>query len=116
SRDAQELARILAGAPLLSWPLISVLQARLLPGTGPSELAEVLVSGLLERAFSPDVQSDTDYFRFRPEVGKFLRRGTTAMQEWDTFEAISEYLEQKAGTGSAIHALLADPHGIHQID
>jgi hypothetical protein len=39
SRGAQDLARILAGAPVLSWPLITVLQARLLPETSTSELA-----------------------------------------------------------------------------
>ena len=36
SRGAQALARVLAAAPVLSWPLIGVLQARLVPGTGAS--------------------------------------------------------------------------------
>ena len=107
----RHLARILAGAPVLSWPLISVLQARLLPGTGTSELAEVLVSGLLERATGSTGGNEDGQFRFRPAVSELLRRGTTATQEWDTFEAISDYLERNAGTGNAIHALLADPAG-----
>ena len=110
SRGAQALARILAGAPVLSWPLIRVLQARLVPGTGASELAEVLVGGLLERVTST-VGNEDSQFRFRPSVSELLSRGTTATEEWDTFEAISDYLERNAGTGNAIHALLADPQG-----
>jgi hypothetical protein len=116
SRGAQALARILAGAPVLSWPLIGVLQARLVPGTGASELAEVLVGGLLERATASAGGNEDAQFRFRPSVSELLSRGTTATQEWDTFEAISDYLERNAGTGNAIHALLADPQGLAWVD
>ncbi len=112
SRGAQDLARILAGASVLSWPLISVLQARLLSGTGVSELTEVLVGGLLERIPAED---EMRLFRFRPAVADLLRRGTTAAQEWDTFEAISDYLERYAGTGNDIRALLADPSGLASV-
>jgi ribosomal protein S18 acetylase RimI-like enzyme len=93
-----------------------VLQARLLPRTGTSELAEVLVAGLLERASAPTGGIESEHFRFRPMVGELLRRGTTTMQQWDTFEAISDYLEENAGIGDAVHALLADPGGIAAVD
>jgi hypothetical protein len=116
SHGAQVLARILAGAPVLSWPLINVLQARLVPGTGASELAEVLVGGLLERVTAAADGTEDVRFRFRPSVSELLSRGTTATQEWDTFEAISDYLERNAGTGNAIHALLADPQGLAWVD
>ena len=115
SRGAQALARVLAGAPVLSLPLITALQARVLPGTGSSELAEVFIAGLLERA-APEGPGRNGYFRFRPEVGELLRQGTTMTQEWDIFEAISEYLEQNARTGDAIHALLARPGGSAEAD
>lgn len=114
SRGAQALARILAGAPVLSLPLMNVLQVRLLPGTGTSELAEVLVSGLLEREIPG--YDDAGRFRFRPAVSELLRDGTTAAQEWNTYEAISDYLNQNAGTGNDIHALLADPSGAMQVE
>jgi signal recognition particle receptor subunit beta len=116
SRGAQALARVLAGAPVLSLPLIGVLQSRLLPETGLSELAEVLVSGLLEESPAPTVHSRDDRFQFRPSASDLLRRGTTADQEWDTFQAISEYLDQNAGTGNSIRALIADPHGPATVD
>jgi GNAT superfamily N-acetyltransferase len=115
-RGDRALARILAGGPILSWPLISLLQARLLPRTGTSELAEVLVAGLLERASTPTDGIESEHFRFRLMVGELLRRGTTTMQQWDTFEAISDYLEENAGIGDAVHALLADPRGITAVD
>ncbi len=115
SRGAQALARVLAGAPGLSLPLIALLQARVLPGTGSGELAEVFIAGLLERDTREGPDRD-GYFRFRPEVGELLRQGTTMTQEWDTIEAVSEYLEQNAGTGNAIHALLARPDGSAEAD
>ena len=116
SRGAQSLARLLAGAPVLSWPLIDVLQNRLLPGTGPSELAEVLVGGLLEGVTAWTEGNEDWRCRFRPGVSDLLRRGITATEEWDIFEAISEYLEQSAGTGNAIHALIADPRALSSVD
>ena len=116
SRGAQSLARLLAGAPVLSWPLVGVLQARLLPGTGPSELAEVLVGGLLERSTNSVEENEGGQFRFRSVVSELLRRGTTATEEWDTFEVISEYLERNAGAGNGILALLADPQGVASVD
>jgi signal recognition particle receptor subunit beta len=116
SRGAQALARVLAGAPLLSLPLIGVLQSRLLPETGLSELAEVLVSGLLEESPWPAAHSRAERFRFRAPASDLLRRGTTADQEWDTFAAISDYLDQNAGTGDAIRALIADPLGFATVD
>jgi cytidylate kinase len=116
SRGAQALARILAAAPVLSLPLMSVLQSRLLPETGLSELAEVLVSGLLEQSTSPTLNTREVRFQFRTAVRDLLRRGTTAAQEWDTFRVISEYLEQNAGTGNSILALVADPYGLATVD
>jgi FxsC-like protein len=116
SRGAQALARILAGAPIVSLPLIGMLQARLLPHTGVSELAEVLVSGLLEQVNASSEVSEKTQFRFRPSAGELLARGITATQEWDTFEAITDYLEQHAGTGNSIHLLMPDPEGLSSVD
>jgi hypothetical protein len=116
SRGAQALARVLAGGDVLSWPLIGILQARLVPETGASELAEVLVGGLLERVTESAGGNEDVKFRFRPSVSELLRRGTTATQSWDTLEVISDYLKRNGGTGDAIHALLADPQGLAWVD
>jgi hypothetical protein len=116
SRDAQALARILAMAPVLTLPLIRVLQAGLLPGTGSSELAEVLVGGLMERVPGQPDRNGPGRFRFRPAIRELLLRGRTATQEWDTHKVITEYLKQDARTGGDIHALLADPRGSAEVD
>ena len=116
SRGAQALARVLAGSGLLSMPLIRVLQARVLPGTGVSELAEVLVAGLLERVPAGTDRHEYEQFQFLAGTGELLRRGTTATQEWDTFEAISEYLAENAATGKSVRALMANPRGTATVD
>jgi WD40 repeat protein len=116
SRDAQALARIVAMAPVLTLPLIRVLQAGLLPGTGSSELAEVLVGGLIERVPGQADRNGPGRFRFRPAIRELLLRGRTATQEWDTHKVITQYLKQDARTGGDIHALLANPRGSAEVD
>jgi proteasome lid subunit RPN8/RPN11 len=108
SPQAQMLARILAGAPALSLSLIRVLQSRLVPGSGPAHLAEVLVSGLFERAGS---DPDGPRLLLRPGLRDVLRRGATITQEWDTFEVLTDHLERHAGSAAEARALLASPHG-----
>jgi signal recognition particle receptor subunit beta len=116
SRGAQALARVLAEAPVLSLPMIKVVQSRLLPDTSSGELAELLVSGLLEQVPAPALSDRDLRFRFRDAASALLRRGITADQEWDIFEAVSDYLEQKAGPGNSILALVADPQGSSTVD
>lgn len=116
SRGAQALARVLAEAPVLSLPMIKVVQSRLLPDTSSGELAELLVSGLLEQIPAPALSDRDLRFRFRDAASALLRRGITADQEWDIFEAVSDYLEQEAGPGNSILALVADPQGASTVD
>ncbi|WP_281421193.1 SAV_2336 N-terminal domain-related protein, partial [Actinoplanes auranticolor] len=113
SPQAQALARILAGAPALSLPLIRVLQHRLVPGSDPSHLAEVLVSGLFERT---EPGGDRLRLRLRPGLRDLLRRGMTTTQEWDTYEVLTDHLLRHAGSGETVQALLADPMGSGRLD
>jgi actin-like ATPase involved in cell morphogenesis/energy-coupling factor transporter ATP-binding protein EcfA2 len=113
SPSAERLARVLASAPALSMALITVLQESLAPETGILELAEILSSSLLENISG---SAGEQLFRFRHGAREILQRGVTTFEEWDTFEAISAYLDRRAGTGSDIHALLADPQGTAKID
>lgn len=110
STGAQRLARILAGAPLLSLPLIRVLHRHLVAGPATSQIAELLVSGLLERI--PEEAGPGDpLLTFRPGVAELLYRGTTITQEWDVYDLLTGYLERNAGSGDAVRALVADPDG-----
>jgi hypothetical protein len=109
SSEARELAAVLAGSPVLSVPLIRVLQHRLLGSTDPVPLSEIMVGGLLQAM--PD-----GWIRFRPGVAEHLSHGMTISREWDTFEVLSEYLEQHAGSGAAVQALFLDPRGAARVD
>ncbi|GAA1499874.1 hypothetical protein GCM10009827_003960 [Dactylosporangium maewongense] len=113
--DARELARFLAGAPTLSLPLIRVLQRRLLSSADPSPIAEIMISGLLER-LSGDPDDEHAVLTFRPDVASLLRRGATASEDWDTFEILTDFLERHAGSGTSVHALLAEPAGSAVVD
>jgi transcriptional regulator with XRE-family HTH domain len=111
SEAAAALARLAAHGDLLSLPLIRVLQEELVPDADLATTSEFLVSGLLER-----VNPEGTLFRFRPGVTDLLLRGTTLAEEWESFRVLSAHLEQHAGPGDAVHALLADPAGDAKLD
>ncbi|GIE36746.1 hypothetical protein Ait01nite_097910 [Actinoplanes italicus] len=106
STAALSLARLAAHGDVLSLPLLRVLQEKLVPDADPAATAELLVSGLLERT-----DPEATRFRFRPGVADLLLQGATLAEEWDSFRVLSEHLEQHAGLGGTVHALLADPAG-----
>lgn len=103
---AQVLARLAAHGELLSLALVRVLQEELVPDAGPTAIAELLVSGLLER---DDPAADT--FRFRAGVAEVLRRNGTLDEDWDTFEVLTDHLARYAATGPDLRVLLADGLG-----
>lgn len=98
SRGAQDLAHLLSISPLLSASLAQIIQARLAPHTGVTELAELFVSGLLE-------ESVHGLFAFRPGTATLLRSGTTITTEWHLYEAVSSYINARphlTGTATAL--------------
>ncbi|WP_239341568.1 FxSxx-COOH system tetratricopeptide repeat protein, partial [Frankia sp. CiP3] len=114
SRGAEKLAQVLAGAPVLSLPLMRILQDRLMPDTSVTELAEVLVGGLLEQ-IPPQGPAPAPRYQFFEGTAGLLRRGGTVFQEWDAFNAVSAYLAEHTGTGR-VQALFADPSGRARLD
>ena len=116
SPGAQRLAAVLAGAPVLSLPLMRILQARLASETGITELAEIFTGGLLER--SPrSVPGGQPLYQYRPGVRDRLARGMTVLEQWDLHDAVSEYLAARTGvTGDTLVALVADPAGPLRLD
>ncbi len=112
SVGAQRLAHVLAAAPHLSLPLIRLLQHRLAPGTGVTELAEVFVNGLIS-----EERSGSERFAFRSGVRELLRRGMTAFDEWDLYLTATEHLSGSFGESSTqmLHALVVDPDGLEQL-
>ncbi|HRY10865.1 MAG TPA: SAV_2336 N-terminal domain-related protein, partial [Candidatus Nanopelagicales bacterium] len=114
STGAQQLARILASAPLLSLPLIQILHEQLIPRPLASQVAELMVSGLLE-----ELPKGTDAvgprLQFHSGVSDLLSRGTTISQEWDLYDLLSRALEKQAGSGNVIQAFMADSDGARSV-
>jgi kumamolisin len=115
SNGAIRLARIFASAKSLTLPLMRVLQDRLAPSTSEGELAEVLVAGLLE---VHHLVPGMDRFTFRPDTRELLRRGTTALEEWDVFSVVTDHLTRSTSEPSSQNMVLlvADPAGRSKLD
>ncbi|MCZ9338899.1 hypothetical protein NGM37_14060, partial [Streptomyces sp. TRM76130] len=64
---AGRLAVYLAAAPLCL-PVMQLVQRTMLPGSGPSELAEVLVSGLVTRAGAEYGTDGVQWYEIEPDV------------------------------------------------
>lgn len=115
SPGAERLARVLANASRLSTPLIAILQERLAPETGTGELAEILASHLLEEA-SPGITTRQPLLQFRPGIREILQRGTTTFEQWDAYDAVTCYLEERQSEAGSLRALVADPAGTSMMD
>ena len=113
SPGAERLARVLASAPALSIPLISVLQESLAPETGVLELAEILSGSLLENTSSSAGQQ---LFRFRPGTREILQRGVTTFEEWDAYAVVSKYLHEHHRLGGPLRVLFPDAEGSSTLD
>ncbi|MGW6567941.1 SAV_2336 N-terminal domain-related protein [Streptomyces sp. NPDC054975] len=95
SPGALRLAVHLAAAPL-ALPVMQLVQRAMLPDTGPMELAEVLLSGLLRQLPGP---SPYPCFSYPPRVQQHLLgsldRGAAAL----VLKHCSEYVERNFGQG-----------------
>ncbi|MFF9841686.1 SAV_2336 N-terminal domain-related protein [Streptomyces sp. NPDC013740] len=95
SPGAVRLAVHLAAAPL-ALPVMQLVQRAMLPDTGPMELAEVLLSGLLRRLPGPTPYPCFSYPRAVQEhlLGS-LDRGAAAL----VLKHVSEFVERNFGQG-----------------
>ncbi|MBP0461195.1 SAV_2336 N-terminal domain-related protein, partial [Streptomyces montanisoli] len=98
SRDAGRLAGYLAAAPLYM-PVMQLVQRTMLPDSGPAELAEVLLGGLLRL----DKQAPSDggpWYVFEPGVQDELLAPLTREEAMLVLKHCSEYIERHFGKGS----------------
>jgi subtilisin family serine protease len=118
SAQAFWLLRLLAGA-WITLPVMRLLLQSLPPPRSASALAEVLLSGLLQRVSAPGTPAQDMVFDFAPGVREWLhgslsgdeqRLAGSAMVE--SREAIRRFVEAKTGVKLAsFSALLLDPRG-----
>ncbi|MER7950755.1 SAV_2336 N-terminal domain-related protein [Streptomyces sp. NPDC096079] len=103
SPGALRLAVHLAAAPL-SLPVMQLVQRAMLPDTGPMELAEVLLSGLLRRLPDP---APYPCFSYPPGIQQLLLgsldHGAAAL----VLKHCSEYVERNFGQGTRNFPALA---------
>ncbi|MFE0203828.1 SAV_2336 N-terminal domain-related protein [Streptomyces sp. NPDC058985] len=103
SPGALRLAVYLAAAPL-TLPVMQLVQRAMLPDTGPMELAEVLLGGLLRRLPGPDEQPCFSYpGRVQDLLLSTLDQDTAGL----VLKHCSDYVERRFGKGTRNFAALA---------
>ncbi|MEU2713811.1 SAV_2336 N-terminal domain-related protein [Streptomyces sp. NPDC007205] len=106
SPTAGRLAVYLAAAPLCL-PVMQLVQRTMLPGSGPSELAEVLLGGLVQRAGEDYGQGDVPWYEMDPDVREALLSTLGRDEAVLVLKHCSEYIEQRFGKGGANFPALA---------
>ncbi|MFC4493690.1 SAV_2336 N-terminal domain-related protein [Streptomyces ovatisporus] len=105
SPGALDLVVHLAAVPLVL-PVIQLVQEAMLPDTGPMELAEVLLSGLLERL--PDIEgSPGPRYAFAPGVAELLMQSLDQDAAVLVLKYLSEYVTRHFGKGTRNFPALA---------
>ncbi|MFI5841590.1 FxSxx-COOH system tetratricopeptide repeat protein [Catenuloplanes sp. NPDC051500] len=109
SPEAYELATCLAAAPL-NLDVMRLMQAELLPGSGPEHLAEILVSGLV-RPVPPDPAADVTGL-VTHDFGPGVRAGLLAKARRVTTLRVVRVLDEYLGGLPAVRRIaesVADP-------
>ncbi|MFJ4981822.1 FxSxx-COOH system tetratricopeptide repeat protein [Streptomyces coeruleorubidus] len=101
SPDSFELATRLATAPL-DLPLMTALQTRTMPRTGPEHLAEFLMSDLVE----PDPAAGQTSFSFRPGVRAEILAASNRRTTEQVTKAAAELLAPHSGAAREMLAYL----------
>ena len=113
SEGAQDLARHLAAAPVITLPIIRLIRRTLLRSEGDQvHEAEVLLGGLLRAVGSPAPSVDPEqvYYDFHEGVRSRLLDVLPTSDARRVLSAVSGYIEDRLGQEpGTIRTLLADP-------
>jgi formylglycine-generating enzyme required for sulfatase activity len=105
SPEARRLLRMLIAIPL-KFPIIRLVHSSLLPGTGPSVVAEVMLSGLIEQVDPGDPEEAR--FAFRAGVADVLPEGASARDLYAALRTVARHLGVRFG-GKSFEAALRTP-------
>jgi hypothetical protein len=110
SPTACRLATLLAAVPL-RLPVMRLVQARFLPGSGPAHLAEFFLSGLLreETPRAEEVHPDEVDYEFVDGVRDLLLDRLSGAAALEVIKRVSAFVEREAGQARSFAALLDDP-------
>jgi hypothetical protein len=113
SEEAQKLAAHMAAAPL-TLPVIRLVQAALFGDEArPSQIAEVMLSGLVERItpLIPPVHPDTVQYRFDDDVRPLLLERLRKSSARNIVELLTPYIRDHQGNLVDFRALVRDAKG-----
>ncbi|MFF3463964.1 SAV_2336 N-terminal domain-related protein [Streptomyces sp. NPDC002619] len=106
SPAAGRLAVYLAAAPLCL-PVMQLVQRTMLPDSGPSELAEVLLGGLVTRAGEDHGADGVQWYEMPPDVQEALLSTLGRDEAVLVLKHCSAYIEQRFGKGGPNFPALA---------
>jgi tetratricopeptide (TPR) repeat protein len=108
SKQARQLGGVLATIPVLTLPLMRVVQATLLPATNVTHLAELFIGGILRERQENAHLLDPEIveYTFVPGVSELLIKSVSS---YDAIAALSLFFERHLGRPINFFALLEDP-------
>ena len=111
SPTARRLASMLAAVPL-TLPVMRLVQRALLPESRQVHLAEVWLSGLINRPAEIDDRTSAENveYLFVNGVRELLLKNLRLDDVLDVLGAVSAYVGERAGQALDFAALIADPH------
>lgn len=112
SAPAYQLARYLSAAVPLNLAVMRVVQAVMLPESGPSHFAEVLYGGLLAPVFPDGGAADEQHFEFQPGVRQALMGTLNHAEAGRVLVEVSSYVERHLQrAGASFTAVMSAPVG-----
>ena len=109
---ARRLAGLLAAAPVISLPIVRIVQDRLLNQSRQVHLAEVFLGGLLKplTAIAPDTNPDRVQYDFFEGVREVLLESLPLPDSVDVLDAVSKFVASRMGLSlEAFAAVLRNP-------
>ena len=109
---ARRLAGLLAAAPVISLPIVRIVQDRLLNQSRQVHLAEVFLGGLLKPlgAIAPDTNPDRVQYDFFEGVREVLLVSLPLPDSVDVLDAVSKFVASRMGLSlEAFAAVLRNP-------
>jgi hypothetical protein len=96
---ARRLAGLLAAAPVISLPVVRIIQDQLLPESRQVHVAEVFLGGLLKPLgeVSAEVNPDTVQYDFLDGVRKVLLESVPTSDSLNVLEAVSKFIAKRLG-------------------
>ncbi|NEO47492.1 MAG: hypothetical protein F6K55_26565, partial [Moorea sp. SIO4A3] len=96
---ARRLAGLMAASPVISLPVVQLIQQTLLPKSAQIHVAEVFMSGLLQSITPIDQDSNPDYieYEFKPGVRELLVDSVPISKTLSVNDKVSEFLAKKLG-------------------